>query len=402
MRRRIMTVAMATFFSGMMAFSDVEIFADQDITSDITTEIETTTETVTTEHKKPTTASTAEHKKVATTEKRKQTKKKTAVNHKEKINLKKKSLKKTEIHSQKLIRKDQKNKKEYLGKYLYFNQTDAIWNNNNLSIHSSGCGPSAVAVCISNLTHKFVTPVDTAKWAKQEGYYYSSGSLHSAIPAMANHWNLECRGIYRNSKQIENALRSGHMVVGLMGPGYFTKKGHFITLLGIDKIGKVEVADVASRARSQKTYDLDFIIQNSKLADAGGPFWEIWNARATKSNRRNKSQKKKIAEKQIIQNTGQQKDEIIRKFYLSLQAELTDFEKEIPMEELLLGIKDQTVQIHKSKINIHLKQLGEQLNDEKLITISQSYSFGMDAMQLHKEKTYFAVPKYLENMTRFN
>lgn len=34
----------------------------------------------------------------------------------------------------------------------------------------------------------------------------------------------------------------------------------------------VEVADVGSRVRSQKTYDLAFIIQNSKIADAGGPF----------------------------------------------------------------------------------------------------------------------------------
>ena len=33
----------------------------------------------------------------------------------------------------------------------------------------------------------------------------------------------------------------------------------------------VEVADVGSRVRSQKTYDLAFIIQNSKIADAGGP-----------------------------------------------------------------------------------------------------------------------------------
>lgn len=42
------------------------------------------------------------------------------------------------------------------------------------------------------------------------------------------------------------------MVVGLMGPGYFTNGGHFISLLTINKKGMVEVADVGSRVRSQK------------------------------------------------------------------------------------------------------------------------------------------------------
>lgn len=87
---------------------------------------------------------------------------------------------------------------------------------------------------------------------------------------------------------------------------------------------------------------------------------------------------------------------------MNLQIDLTDFEKEIPMDELLIGIKSQGIQDHKSKINDHLKELGNQLNDEKIVQVSETYSFGMDAMQLHKERTYFAVPTYLENITRIN
>ena len=93
---------------------------------------------------------------------------------------------------------------------------------------------------------------------------------------------------------------------------------------------------------------------------------------------------------------------IYSKFYLNLQIDLTDFEKENPMDELLIGIKSQGIQDHKSKINGHLKELGNQLNDEKIVQVSETYSFGMDAMQLHKERTYFAVPTYLENITRIN
>lgn len=267
-----------------------------------------------------------------------------------------------------------------------------MWNHNNLSLHSSGCGPTAVAVCISNLTHQWVTPVDTASWAEKNGYYSASGSLHSAIPAIANHWGLECKGLYKNKIQVEKALKSGHMIVGLMGSGYFTKKGHFITLLGIDKSGKVEVADVGSRSRSQKKYELSFIIGNSKSADAGGPFWEIWSCKEDKKSKKKQNKTTdRVAKKQ----------EIIQKFYADLQADLTEFEREIPMEELLLGVKDQTFQIHSSKINSHLRNLGKQLNDEKLVKISETYSFGMDGIPVYDEKTCFSVPTYLEGYCNY-
>lgn len=411
MRRRVMTIAMATFFAGMIAFCDVDIIAaDENIVTEATTEtaITSTKEEITTEQNKPELKdnSTKAENKVRVSKKHKKDK---SSNKKKKRKSKKYYKKKNKISeknvdSKNVIIKKQRNQKEYIGDYVYFNQTDPIWNNNNLSLRSAGCGPTAVAVCISNLTHKFVSPVTVAAWAKKEGYYSSSGSLHSAIPAMASHWDLQCRGLYKNGKEIERALRSGHMVVGLMGPGYFTRAGHFISLLTINKKGMVEVADVGSRIRSQKTYDLTFIIQNSKIADAGGPFWEIWSNKTDGNKHKKQKRKNKIHNKIIKQKEDQNKnkEEIIRKFYLNLQTDLTDFEKEIPMDELLIGVKNQGIQNHKSKINDHLKELGNQLNDEKIVQVGETYSFGMDAMQLHKERIYFAVPLYLKNITRIN
>lgn len=228
MRRRVMTIAMATFFAGMIAFCDVDIIAaDENIVTEATTEtaITSTKEEITTEQNKPELKdnSTKAENKVRVSKKHKKDK---SSNKKKKRKSKKYYKKKNKISeknvdSKNVIIKKQRNQKEYIGNYVYFNQTDPIWNNNNLSLRSAGCGPTAVAVCISNLTHKFVSPVTVAAWAKKEGYYSSSGSLHSAIPAMASHWDLQCRGLYKNGKEIERALRSGHMVVGLMGPGYF-------------------------------------------------------------------------------------------------------------------------------------------------------------------------------------
>ena len=303
MRRRVMTIAMATFFAGMMAFCDVDIIAaEENVVTEATTEtaIISTTEEVTTEQnqselKNNTTkvenkvTISKKHKKDKTSSRRKRPK--------SKERYKKKKIAEKNVDSKNEIIKKQKNQKEYIGDYIYFNQTDSIWNNNNLSLRSAGCGPTAVAVCISNLTHKFVSPVTVAGWAKKEGYYSSSGSLHSAIPAMASHWNLQCRGLYKNEKEIERALRSGHMVVGLMGPGYFTKKGHFIVLVAIDDNDQVTVADVGSRQRTQYKYPLKEVIAQTKSASAGGPCWEIYSdqrisAKADKKAKQLKAEKK--------------------------------------------------------------------------------------------------------------
>ena len=56
---------------------------------------------------------------------------------------------------------------------------------------------------------------------------------------------------------------------------HFTKGGHFIVLRGVTSEGKILVADPASVTRSNQEWDLSLIINESKSADAGGPFWAI-------------------------------------------------------------------------------------------------------------------------------
>ena len=144
-----------------------------------------------------------------------------------------------------------KDKKETIQGFIYFNQADAAWNDNGYQIKSSGCGPSAMAVCISSLTNKWVTPVDTTVWAYKNGYYSSAGASHEMVPALAQKYKLECHGLGSDVSKVRDALKKKHPVVALMGPGYFTKKGHFIVLVAIDDNDQVTVADVGSRQRTQ-------------------------------------------------------------------------------------------------------------------------------------------------------
>jgi len=161
----------------------------------------------------------------------------------------------------------------------YYNQGDAAWASlpyGSSTIKKSGCGPTSAAICISTLSGKRVTPRQTCTWAAQNGYYVSgAGSKHEVIPALAKHYGLKCKGVGKDKEKVVKALKSGKLVVAIMGPTHFTSGGHFIVLRGI-KNGKILVADCGSRERTKETWSLDLIASEAKgTASAGGPFWII-------------------------------------------------------------------------------------------------------------------------------
>ena len=182
-----------------------------------------------------------------------------------------------------------KNHKEYIAGYIYFNQGDSAWNQNGYCIAKAGCGPTSMAVVITSLTGKWVTPLDTAIWGYQHGFYSREGSAHEMIPAMATAYGLRCQGAGTDYQAIKKALKAGKPVVCLMGPGYFTRGGHFMVLVAIDNNDCVTVADVGSRTRSAYKYRLADVIAQSKGASAGGPFWVMSYDKGSSAARREKA-----------------------------------------------------------------------------------------------------------------
>lgn len=182
-----------------------------------------------------------------------------------------------------------KNHKEYIAGYIYFNQGDGAWNQNGYCIAKAGCGPTSMAVVITSLTGKWVTPLDTAIWGYQHGFYSREGSAHEMIPAMATAYGLRCQGVGTDYQAIKKALKAGKPVVCLMGPGYFTRGGHFMVLVAIDNNDCVTVADVGSRTRSAYKYRLADVIAQSKGASAGGPFWVMSYDKGSSAARREKA-----------------------------------------------------------------------------------------------------------------
>lgn len=283
---KTMTISLA-FAAGL---SSMNIFAETEDTAVQTTSETQTEGTTQTETETQTEEETESTKTETTTEKKKNpSKKDTSSNKKKKIiQSEVKRLEKTDQKEENVSvdiipkvygdhRLEMENHKEKINGFVYFNQGDAAWNDNGYRIKQAGCGPTSMAMVITSLTGRWVTPVDTTVWAYKHGYYSGRGSAHSVIPALAEEYGLNCEGVGTDAEAIRSALKEGNPVVCLMGPGYFTKGGHFMVLVGIDDEDNVTVADVGSRKRSQYKYQLSDIIDQSKPAAAGGPFWIISN-----------------------------------------------------------------------------------------------------------------------------
>lgn len=231
-----------------------------------------------------------------------------------------------------------KNHKEYIAGYIYFNQGDSAWNQNGYCIAKAGCGPTSMAVVITSLTGKWVTPLDTAIWGYQHGFYSREGSAHEMIPAMAAAYGLRCQGAGTDYQAIKKALKAGKPVVCLMGPGYFTRGGHFMVLVAIDNNDCVTVADVGSRTRSAYKYRLADVIAQSKGASAGGPFWVMSYNKGSSAVRREKA----------IKNYTQEdlKEDFADASYMKVTGELPELlkkeKKEVSVKKVVSILKMST------------------------------------------------------------
>ncbi len=166
---------------------------------------------------------------------------------------------------------------------VYYNQMDERWKDlpyGTDDIGHYGCGPTSMAMVVSSLTLETVDPPHMAQWAYENGHWCSkSGSYHSVVTGAAQAWGLNVTASPRTSPQpLIDALSSGKLVVAIMGPGHFTKHGHFIVLRGVTSDGKVLVADPASRSRSGTEWDMAIITSEaSRNASGDCPFWIISN-----------------------------------------------------------------------------------------------------------------------------
>lgn len=152
-------------------------------------------------------------------------------------------------------------------------QTDARWKSKpyrvtgeQSTIGSAGCGPSCAAMVISTLTGKTVTPVDTCDWSIRHGYKaLNQGTYYSYFVPQLKAYGIQCKQMLGSRilnqpqhpihEQVKRCLSRGYYVIALMGPGTWTKGGHFVLVWGWDT--KVRICDPASTRSERLNGDPD-------------------------------------------------------------------------------------------------------------------------------------------------
>ncbi|MGB5823183.1 MAG: C39 family peptidase [Proteocatella sp.] len=167
--------------------------------------------------------------------------------------------------------------------FSYLSQHDPQWNSVGLgpgdSIDTYGCGPTTLAMIVSNFSDSEFTPDKASKLMFEKKLYIPGvGSIHSIIPKGLADFGIKSYSFNNYSQETINIeLQKGNIFVALMKNGVFSSStGHFIILLGLDADGKIIIADSNSVANSKKTWDLPLILSEAKYNAGGtGPFWLV-------------------------------------------------------------------------------------------------------------------------------
>ena len=166
-------------------------------------------------------------------------------------------------------------------------QTDGRWRDKpyrvtgeKSTIGSAGCGPTCAAMVIATLTGKTVTPVDTCDWSIRHGYKaLNQGTYYSYFVPQLKAYGIQCKQMLGSRilnqpqhpihEQVKQYLSQGYYVIALMGPGTWTKSGHFVLVWDWDS--KVRICDPASTRAERLNGDPDTFrreVRNYWLVDA--------------------------------------------------------------------------------------------------------------------------------------
>ncbi len=158
--------------------------------------------------------------------------------------------------------------------FIYYEQTwpaYASYPYGYTTVGSSGCGPTSMAMVISNLTGVTVSPKYMADWAVKNGFYvHGAGTAYAIFPVASAQYGLKCSTLYSYQKQeIISALQSGKLLITVVGPGDFTRGRHFLLIRGITADGKLLLADSGNDANCVQAWDYNRVMSQV----SNGFFW---------------------------------------------------------------------------------------------------------------------------------
>jgi hypothetical protein len=168
---------------------------------------------------------------------------------------------------------------QYIDGFVVYSQTDPRWNNHpygQTRIGPGGCGPTAMAMIVTNLTGKSVLPPEVADYAASHGQFVHilggkvcDCSSWGIGPAVAKNYGLSSKPVGTNLNAINEALRAGALIImSGSGPVPFTSDGHFIVIRAVTEDGKWLVGDSAHPAANTQKFDPQSILTHGNAWSA--------------------------------------------------------------------------------------------------------------------------------------
>ena len=160
---------------------------------------------------------------------------------------------------------------------IVYSQFDKRWSGKPFgtnTIAGGGCGPSAMAMIITALTHQNVTPDQVAATGGASGGE-ASWTLPDTI-AKSGKWPIQVEKISHD--KIDDTLTKGGMV-WLCGKDIapFSKDGHCIGIRGRTSNNKWLIFDSGNTENSDKEWDKSNIYQGLKNNKGDGSVWAVYS-----------------------------------------------------------------------------------------------------------------------------
>ncbi|WP_304576660.1 C39 family peptidase [Romboutsia ilealis] len=130
------------------------------------------------------------------------------------------------------------NKTENINNFTYYSQNDNRWGNKKLiggeTVADAGCGPTSLAMVMSQMHGKQITPDMIASMAPENLPGFSTPDL---FPNIARKFNTNAHDV-RSIKEVKEQLKQGRPVI-ISGKGVgtnnpYTKEGHIVVATGLD------------------------------------------------------------------------------------------------------------------------------------------------------------------------
>lgn len=149
--------------------------------------------------------------------------------------------------------------------YFQENYNDAYVDGKTIA--AAGAAPTAIAMVLSALKGKEVSPTETAKWSIDNGFAGNElTDEKSFIDAISKAYGVDCKELALSEENILSNIKDGKYMIASMKEGQLGDGSNYVVITGITEDGKIKIADPTSKENTEKTWDLSvFLNEGNKL-----------------------------------------------------------------------------------------------------------------------------------------